>query len=254
MTIQIGTSGYSFESWRGIFYPFHLGREHWLMFYARYFNVVEINATFYRILPSMAFQSMADKTPGDFGFVVKANRATTHDGRDAEVADRFRQAIRPLIEAGKFEGVLAQFPWSFRNTPAHRAYVQACRDRMGELPYFVEFRHRSWLHPEVHRLLQRHRIGLVCVDEPSIGGMMPPVILTTTSIGYIRLHGRNAQTWWGPGPRYDYFYSLRELRAWIEHAKALAAQTEKTFLFFNNCHVGQAVKNAQILQRMLDLG
>ena len=145
MNIQVGTSGYSFDSWQGIFYPPNLVRKHRLEFYARYFNVVEINATFYQLLPSMAFHSLADKTPEDFGFIVKAHRGTTHEGRDVEVADRFRGAIRPLIEAGKFEGVLAQFPWRFRNTPANRAYVRACRDRMAELPYFVEFRHRSWL-------------------------------------------------------------------------------------------------------------
>ena len=253
MIIQIGTSGYSFDSWRGIFYPFNLARRDRLMFYARYFNIVEINATFYQLLPPRAFQSMANRTPEGFGFIVKAHRRTTHEGRDVEVAHRLRQAVRPLIEAGKFQGILAQIPWSFRNTPTHRAYIQACRARMADLPYFVEFRHRSWLTFDVQCLLKRNRIGFVCVDEPQIGGLMPPIIMTTTPIGYIRLHGRNAKTWWGPGPRYDYFYRFHELKEWVEKAKALARQTEKTFLFFNNCHIGQAVKNAQILQRMLDL-
>ena len=253
MIIRIGTSGYSFDSWRGVFYPFNLARKDRLVFYACYFNVVEINATFYQLLPPVAFQSMADKTPEGFGFIVKAHQRTTHEGRDVEVADRFQQALRPLVEAGKFEGVLAQFPWRFRNTPANRAYIQACRDRMADFPYFVEFRHRSWLSPNVKPLLERNRIGFVCVDEPQIGGMMPPVIMRTTPIGYIRLHGRNARTWWGPGPRYHYLYSLRELKEWVEKVKALSEQTEKTFLFFNNCHVGQAVKNAQVLQRMLEL-
>lgn len=253
MSLLIGTSGYSFDSWQGIFYPPHLARKHWLDFYARCFHVVEVNATFYGLLPPAAFSRMADKTPDGFGFVVKANRETTHERRDAEVAGRFREAVRPLIEAGKFEGVLAQFPWGFRNTTAHRAYLAACRDRLGDLPYFAEFRHQSWLAPEAQELLARNRIGFVCVDEPQIGGMMPPVIQATTDTGYIRLHGRNAKTWWGEGPRYDYFYSLRELKGWGQKAKDLAAKTQKTFLFFNNCHVGQAVKNAQILQRMLEL-
>jgi len=96
MTIQIGTSGYSFDSWRGIFYPSYLVREHWLMFYACYFKVVEINVTFYQLLPPVVFRNMADRTPDGFGFIVKAHRTTTHDGRDIEVVDRFRQAIRPL--------------------------------------------------------------------------------------------------------------------------------------------------------------
>lgn len=253
MNLQIGTSGYSFDSWQGIFYPPGLARKDRLDFYARHFNVVEINATFYGLIPSTAFGHMADKTGEGFGFVVKANRKTTHERGDREVADRFREAVLPLIEAGKFQGVLAQFPWSFRNTPTNRAYLEACRERMGDLPYFAEFRHRSWLTPEAQELLERSRIGFVCVDEPQIGGMMPPVIQATTDTGYIRLHGRNAKTWWGDGPRYDYFYSLRELKGWGRKAKDLAEKTQKTFLFFNNCHVGQAVKNAQILQRMLEL-
>ena len=253
MIIRVGTSGYSFDGWGGVFYPLNLPRRDRLIFYAHYFNIVEINATFYQLLPPKTFQHMADRTPEGFGFTVKAHRRSTHEGRDIEVANRFRRAIRPLIDAGKFEGVLAQFPWSFQNTPANRIYIQTCRDRMPDLPYFVEFRHRSWLHADVQNLLEHHQIGFVCVDEPQIGDMMPPVIVQTTPIGYVRLHGRNAKTWWGTGPRYNYFYSPGELRVWVEKAKALARKTEKTFLFFNNCHVGQAVKNAQVLQRMLDL-
>ena len=253
MNIQIGTSGYSFDSWEGIFYPPGLAPKDRLSFYARHFGVVEINATFYGLLSPAVFSSMAEKTHEGFGFVVKANRKTTHERRDVEVAGRFREAVWPLIEAGQFEGVLAQFPWSFRNTPVNQAYLTACRERMGALPYFAEFRHQSWLAPGVQELLQRNQIGFVCVDEPQIGGMMPPVIQATTNTGYIRLHGRNAKSWWGPGPRYDYLYSLQELKGWGQKAKALDGQTQKTFLFFNNCHVGQAVKNAQVLQRMLEL-
>jgi uncharacterized protein YecE (DUF72 family) len=253
MKVKIGTSGYSFDSWAGIFYPPGLSPRKRLEFYSTYFSVVEINVSFYRLLPSSVFEGMAKKVPGDFSFMVKMNRRSTHDGRDADIVSHFRTSIRPLVEAGKLEGILAQFPWNFRNTKANRAYIQQCRNRLSGYPYFAEFRHRSWLDFDLLGFLRENRMGFVSVDEPQIGGMMPPVVMNTGDVGYIRLHGRNEETWWGDGPRYDYWYSLQELKAWGDKVKALAAKTEKTFLFFNNCHVGQAVKNAQVLQCMLNL-
>ena len=251
--VRIGTSGYSFKDWRGTFYPEDIAQKDMLGFYAARFDIVEVNATYYRLLPAATFQTMADKTPDGFGFVVKTNQATTHQGEDENVVKEFRESLQPLMDAGKFLGVLAQFPWGFRDTAQNRDYLVACRERMRDIPYFVEFRHASWLTPEVGDLLRGNQLGYVCVDEPQIGQMVPPIATATTDTGYIRFHGRNEHTWWnkGAGDRYDYLYSEDELEEWVTKIRKVIEKTKDIYIFFNNCHAGQAPKNAQQLKLML---
>ena len=99
--IHIGTSGYSFKDWKGEFYPVDIKNSEMLDFYARHFKVVEINSTYYAIPKPATFERMAEKTPPDFGFTVKAHGGMTHDRKDNKsVFDQFEEAIQPLIQAG----------------------------------------------------------------------------------------------------------------------------------------------------------
>jgi uncharacterized protein YecE (DUF72 family) len=119
---------------------------------------------------------------------------------------------------------------------------------------WAEFRHRSWAEPAVLEFLRRQEIGYCSVDEPALPGLMPPVAAATTDAGYIRFHGRNAATWWGGGhERYDWEYSAQELSEWLDRIRTLAAETERTYIFFNNCYMGRAVKSAGVLRRLLGL-
>jgi uncharacterized protein YecE (DUF72 family) len=251
--IKIGTSGYSFKDWKGTFYPEDVASKDMLGYYAQRFDIVEVNATYYRLLPASTFEGMVQKTPDGFEFVVKANQATTHEGTDEGVVKEFTESFQPLVDAGRFRGILAQFPWGFRNTPKNRDYLVACRSRMRDVPYFVEFRHNSWLTPEVGDLLKANELGYVCVDEPQIGQMVPPIATATTDTGYVRFHGRNKRTWWNKeaGDRYDYLYSEEELEAWVGKIRNLIEKTKDILVFFNNCHDGQAPRNAQQLRLML---
>jgi uncharacterized protein YecE (DUF72 family) len=76
-------------------------------------------------------------------------------------------------------------------------------------------------------------------------------------MGYVRLHGRNEETWWargrGVGDRYDYLYSEDELREWVAKIQAMSRTATRTFVFFNNCHAGQAARNARLMQDLLGL-
>jgi uncharacterized protein YecE (DUF72 family) len=252
--IKVGTSGYSFEDWRGTFYPADIDKAAMLTFYTQHFDTVEVNSTYYRILPPIVFERMAAKAPDHFEFIVKVNQATTHEGKDGEVVEKFKASITPLMESGKLYGVLAQFPFRFRNTPENREYLRRCRERMPDVPYFVEFRHKSWLTPQVGELLKEHQLGFVSVDEPKLEGLLPSRATATTDTGYIRLHGRNAAQWWQGGPeRYDYSYSEEELREWVEHIRRLIEKARKVYVFFNNCHHGQAAQNAKTMKGMLEL-
>ena len=245
--IQIGTSGYSFQDWRGVFYPFDIPDGNMLNFYSKHFSCAEINSTYYRIPHPRVFQHMANKTPANFDFVVKVHAEVTHKRKDPDIsiADLF-EAVQPLIDNGKFFGFLAQFPYSFKNNFESRKYLLHVSEQIGEWPLFLEFRHLSWDTPPIYNLLKQQKIGYVNVDEPELPNLLPPQNVTTTDIGYFRFHGRNKNTWWDRdrGNRYDYLYSKTELEQWKQRVATIIDRVKKLYLFFNNCHHGQAAQNA----------
>ena len=250
--IIIGTSGYSFRDWKGVFYPENLRSDEFLSYYKDYFAAVEINTSYYGIPRPSVFENMVRQTPDDFQFIVKTNKATTHEKADHEVADEFLTSLVPLRDAGRLAGILAQFPWSFRNTGKNRTYLAELGERYAEMPLFIEFRHNSWNRGEVYDFLERVGMRFVSVDEPQIGDMMPPEARATGDTAYIRFHGRNAKNWWGKaGDRYDYDYDEDELKPWIKRVEELEKTVWKIYAFFNNCHQGHAVRNALMFRNLL---
>jgi uncharacterized protein YecE (DUF72 family) len=252
--VLIGTSGFSFRDWDGSFYPPGLAASERLRFYACYFPVVEVNSTYYGIPQPRVLGQMVEKTPAGFEFLVKANREMTHEARasDSVYAD-FLRCLEPLRAAGRFQGVLAQFPWRFRRSPEAMRHVRTLAERLEGSPLFVEFRHASWADEEVFRSLAGAGIGYCSVDEPALDGLMPAVARLTGETAYVRLHGRNARAWWGGdrGRRYDYDYRREELEEWQSKIRELAERAKKTYVFFNNCHAGQAARNARLMMDML---
>ncbi len=255
--VRIGTSGFSFDDWVGPFYPEGTKRGGMLEHYARHFDTVEVNSTYYRIPPPSTMESLDQRTPHGFEFVVKAHQSMTHETipPDDATFDAFAACVSPLARAGKLHGVLLQFPWAFRPTRPARARLELLHERLAPHgPLFVEFRHASWLDERVFRFLDQRGIGYCSVDEPALPGLVPPVARLTGSIGYVRLHGRNATTWWGrgAGDRYDYDYSPAELDEWVLKIRELAERSTKVHVFFNNCHAGQAARNALLMKELVE--
>jgi uncharacterized protein YecE (DUF72 family) len=253
-TVLVGTSGFSFDDWSGAFYPPGLPSSGRLSFYSRYFPAVEVNSTYYGIPHPRVMQSLVEKTPGGFEFIVKANQQMTHRAEaPASVYDDFLRALEPMVDAQRFHGVLAQFPWRFKQSPGARRHLLDLQLRLGEAPLFVEFRHDSWISEEVFEFLSDHGIGYCSVDEPALDGLVPPLARLTGETAYVRFHGRNRVTWWGKGEgdRYDYDYDRKELEEWLTKIRELAERAEKTYVFFNNCHAGQAARNARLMMDML---
>jgi len=255
MEIRIGTSGYSFEDWRGNFYPAQIDKGKMLDFYQAHFNTVEVNSTYYRIPHPAVLNNMAKKTKPGFEFIIKANQNLTHQRREIEQPTKeFLQAIQPIVDRGQLKGILAQFPYSFKFSTANLAYIVTCGELLAPHPLFVEFRHDGWMRPQTYQTLKNQGISYVSVDGPRLQGLLPPELVTTTDTAYIRLHGRNAEHWWSGGSqRYDYLYNETELREWQEKIGRISEEARKTFIFFNNCHLGQAVKNARQMMQMLKL-
>lgn len=283
--IYVGTSGFSFRDWVGPFYPEGTRSEEMLARYSRVFPAVEINVTYYRLPSADTFRRMARVTPPGFRFVVKLTGSLTHpepappaaagssegSGGDrrhgelpgpapaeghrslAEECAAFVDALAPLRESNRLDGVLAQFPYRFREGPGGRDHIRALRQHLPETPLFVEFRHASWDRETTYRLLSELDVGFCVVDEPRLPGLFPPVVRQTTDVAYFRFHGRNAERWWDgdSSTRYDYLYTENELREWARRIHDTAARTRQTFVFFNNCHGGSAPRNAEQMQAIL---
>ncbi|HWR82905.1 MAG TPA: DUF72 domain-containing protein [Candidatus Deferrimicrobium sp.] len=253
MEVRVGTSGFSFLDWREVFYPFGVERGKMLDYYARYFSTVEINSTYYRVPHPTVMLNLVKKVPKEFDFMVKVPQSLTH--RRTEVEDdlaKFRTAIKPMEETGKLAGLLAQFPNSFRFSAEALDYLNICREALSPNRLYVEFRHNSWENRTMYYRLREDGIGYVSVDEPLLDGLLKPHLLATTDVGYVRLHGRNAEHWWqGRERRYDYNYSEEELDQWVQKIVRARDKVKKMYVYFNNCYRGQAVTNAQAFARML---
>jgi len=268
--VHVGTSGWSFPDWVGPFYPPGTRSADFLGHYARHFDCVEVNATYYRVPPARTMEQIERKTPDGFRFIVKLNQAMTHERRlDPPLVRAFLDCLHPLKEAGKYHGLLAQFPWAFRRDEGAKAHLERLREALPGEPLWVEFRHDSWMHPRLPVWLAAHDLGYCAVDEPALPGLLPPVTHVTNGTGYVRFHGRNAAHWWDGGARarsgdpsgpprgsreqlrYDHDYVESELREWIGRVNALAEKAKQTYLFFNNCHAGQAARSAKLMQELL---
>ena len=252
--IKLGTSGYSFQDWKGNFYPEKIEKGKMLDYYAQHFDTVEINSTYYTIPHSKVFYYLSQKTGDDFEFIVKVHKQVTHEYDESFGSmEKLKEAIKPIIESGKFKGFLAQFPWSFKLSKDNVEYLKRLKESSGDYTICVEFRNINWNREGTYDFLREQSIGYCCVDEPQLRGLLPPQAITTSDISYVRFHGRNTTTWWdtSKGDRYDYLYTKEELSDWLERIREMRKNTSKTYLFFNNCHAGHAVKNAKMMAELL---
>lgn len=258
--IYIGTSGYSFDDWRGVYYPEGMDDSDFLGYYANDFDCTELNFTYYRMPNPWMMERIADKVGPGFLFTVKLNRQMTHDQEEVDDPEalyrEYVEAMRPLLEQGKFGCLLAQFPYSFHNTEENRDYLRALPGWLEGLPTAVEFRNREWIDDEVFELLREHDLGFVAVDQPQFKSLLPPIAeVTSRQIAYVRFHGRNYEKWWQHDEayeRYDYSYSDEELEEWVPKIKEMDVEAEKVFAFANNHYKGQSAATAKQLRGLLE--
>jgi uncharacterized protein YecE (DUF72 family) len=254
--ILVGTSGYSYDDWRGAFYPLQFPRGDMLAYYAREFRYTEVNSTYYALPGQQLMASLAERTPPGFVFTVKAFKSLTHErkGEAAVDAGKFRFSLAPLVEAGKLGAVLLQFPYSFRCSQENRSYLARLGELLEGLPLAAEFRHAGWEREAVWEFLKDLNMAYVAVDEPRLKGLVGASTALTAGFGYVRFHGRNAGSWWQheqAHERYDYLYQESELEEWAPRIRDLARGADRLFLTFNNHYKGQSITNARMMQRLL---
>jgi uncharacterized protein YecE (DUF72 family) len=306
-TLRVGTCSWADETLTKVWYPKGVSSgEARLRYYAERFDVVEANSTYYRLPDQAMVARWAERTPEGFTMHVKAFGVMTRhpvkadvlppDLREdvpvdekgrvdrpsrewrAKVFERFHEALEPLRSAGKLGGILMQFPSYVVFRPQALEYLEWAQEQLRGDEMMVEFRHRSWLDEE-HRaetlaFLEERGMTYVIVDAPRMDSptVVPAVPARTSETVYLRLHGRNADTWnkrtGSAAERFDYLYSEEELAEWVEPLRELASEATSAYAMFNNNGrarlpsldgdgedvYAEAPTNAQMLRDLLERG
>ncbi len=236
---RIGTSGWTYQHWRGVFYPQRLPQRLWFDYYARQFSTVEVNATFYRSFADSTYRQWRERAPGNFRYVLKAPQRISHRKRLVDVAEDWRAFLDQASHLGDALGlILLQLP---PHCPLDLELLESALLASGEPERVaVEFRHPDWLSSSTYELLARLGATFVCVDSPR----QPLAATLTSDCGYIRLHGRRA--WY----RYD--YTTDEINQIATVAEELTGGGARcVYVFFNNDIDGFAPANARALMARL---
>lgn len=255
MSVHIGTSGFSYQDWVGHFYPRGTKKSDFLEHYSRYFDSLEVNYTYYQMPARRTIQGLVNKSQGRLCFAVKLTGTFTHQ-RDAgaDEAKQFLSALEPMSESGTLGCLLAQFPFGFQPSAQNWKHIDTLARWFSDTPLVVEMRNQRWVSQRFFDFLRQLNLGFCSVDEPHLPGLMPPVKVVTSNIGYVRFHGRNTEKWFKherPEERYDYLYPKAELASWVPGIRSMAPVCDQLFAFFNNHFEGKAVANALELREML---
>jgi uncharacterized protein YecE (DUF72 family) len=240
--IRIGCSGWNYAHWRnGVFYPPCLPASKWLEHYARFFDTVEVNSTFYRLPRRSSVARWVEQSPPGFVFAVKGSRYLTHIRRLNDLGpgrERFYTCIEPLLASPKLGPILWQLPPNFKRDDERLAAALAKLPK--EQRHCFEFREPSWFDPDVYALLREHRVALVIGDRPEVHGFQAHEL--TTDFTFVRFHfgtrGRRGN------------YSEAELEEWAQRFDGWS-QRVAVWSYFNNDWEGFAPKNALWLKRRL---
>jgi uncharacterized protein YecE (DUF72 family) len=251
----IGTAGWSYKDWEGIVYQ--KGGTH-LSELAQWFNTVEVNVTFYRMISPDLTQKWCEQTRkySEFKFLIKVNQLLTHDlNPSPSTINEFKALLEPLRITRKLGGLLFQFPWRFKNNAENREYLANLFSHFDGYPKAVEFRHASWNNQEILTLLTDLQIAFTNIDQPVIGKSLSRTLYYTAQLAYFRYHGRNRANWFsekaGRDQRYDYLYDETELADFKDEIQKIQQQIHSVYVIFNNHFKGQAVVNALQLANLL---
>lgn len=236
-SVYVGTSGWTYDDWNGVFYPPGVRGPDRLAYYAQKFDTVEVNATYYRFPSPAAINAWNSRLEDDFHLVVKGHRSITHYKKLVDCRDTLQAFMERVLQLNRLKVILWQMP------PSLHKDVDRLDVFLKMLPatvrHAVEFRHPSWWNDDTKALLTRHNAAFVAVSHPKL----PDTILTTADFLYLRWHGLGKELY-----RYD--YSHEELAEWARRVRPLI-EGRTLYAFFNNDYEAHAPKNAVILRNIL---
>jgi len=237
--IFIGTSGWTYDHWQGIFYPDDLVKTKWLDYYCQHFDTVELNASFYYLPKPQTFVSWRKKTPDNFLFSVKASRYITHIKKLRNIKEPWKRFITSAKELKEKLGpILFQLPPSLKVNP------KVLEDFLKILPkkrycYTIEPRNQTWFCEKVYKTLKKYNIALCIASTPNY----PTTEIVTANFVYLRLHGSK--------DLYASKYTEKELKNWARKIKKWQSQNLDIYVYFDNDAYGYAVENAKRLKELI---
>jgi uncharacterized protein YecE (DUF72 family) len=269
--LRIGTAGWSYKDWQGIFYPSGMAirKIHPLEYLARFFDTTEIQTSFDEPLRPELAKLWCRKVASvnkKFLFTAKLNRAFTHSHIAAmeptsaatirpsdEDERRTREGLDVIANEGLLGALLIQFPVSFKNTSLNREYLERLLRQLIEYPRVVEVRDSSWNDAATLAQFVQPNVGFCNLDQPARSNSLAPTHVTG-GIGYLRLHGYDYEQWFDSDYRNDrnnYLYGERELAGWKERISRVAERAQTTFVIADNHFEGKAAVNAIELKAMI---
>ncbi|TDC53645.1 DUF72 domain-containing protein [Jiangella ureilytica] len=232
MVVHVGTSGWQYDSWRGVLYPRGLAQRRWLERYVEGFATVENNSAFYRLPKRETFESWRERLPDDVVMAVKASRYLTHIKRLRDPEEPVQRFLGVAAGLGLQLGpVLIQLPPTLRAEPGLLDRCLSCFPR--DVRVAVEPRHESWWTDEVRALLERHEAALCWADR--LGRPVTP-LWRTASWGYVRFHEGAAHPW----PK----YGGQALHTWADRLADTWSDGQDVYVYFNNDPGGAALRDA----------
>jgi uncharacterized protein YecE (DUF72 family) len=270
--IRIGTAGWSYKDWEGIFYPPGMKQRkvHPLEYLAHFFDTAEINTSFYGPLKPEVVKlwcRRAAQVNPRFLFTAKLYRAFTHSPLSImeptsaasirptdEDEVKTREGLDALASEGKLGALLIQFPVSFKNTSLNREYVERLVRQFIEYPCVVEVRDSSWNNPDTLAAFAQRNVAFCNIDQPLLGKSLGPTEHVTAPIAYVRLHGRNYDQWFDSdnrNDRYNYLYTEKEVAEWKQRIINVAEKAQTTYVITNNHFESKAGVNALELKAMI---
>jgi uncharacterized protein YecE (DUF72 family) len=224
----------------GVFYPAGTRPAEMFQFYARHFDTVEINNSFYRLPTATTFDNWRESSPSEFCYAVKASRFITHMKK---LKDPETSSAKFLLVVDRLERKLG--PILFQLPPRWKVNLERLEEFLRTLPrehqYVIEVRDETWLLPEVYKLLRKYNAAF-CIHD--FADMKVPREITA-DFTYIRFHGPTSAKYWGS-------YSDRQLRDWADWIKQQRRRLTSIFAYFNNDPEGAAVRNALRLKEFLE--
>jgi len=245
--IYIGTSGWVYGHWEGIFYPNDLPSKDKLKYYSQHFKTAEVNYSFYHLPRPTTYQKWYIETPADFLFALKASRFITHIKRLRGVKVAWRTFLENALNLKEKLGpILFQFPPSFRaiedNVKRLENFLKDIRIKiaMAELLRIaMEFRDKTWCNQKIYNLLKRYNVAWVIADSPRY----PRADEVTADFIYIRMHGSKVL--------FSSKYTKKELQDLAQKIKKWSKKELDVYCYFNNDAHGYAIENAKELSKLL---
>lgn len=247
-TYYIGTSGWHYSDWIGLFYPPEIKGYNELRFHSKHFNTVENNSSFYHIAQESTYQTWFKMTPDHYKFSIKLNKHITHIRR-LELDDDTREKVRYILSTtqvlkNKLGAIVIQLPASFKYDLKKldtfvNFFTREVKKQEYKFDVAIEFRNKYWFVDEVYSLLKKYNVALVAGQS----SRYPEVRHVTADSAYIRMHG--------PEKLFASKYTREQLEDWADYIRKISPQVKSVYVYFNNDFYGYAIDNAKELMNVL---